>query len=47
MELLWNKYCPIKDSTIITTLDVHTAGEPLRVITAGLPEAIDWAAVAG
>jgi len=38
MELLWNKYSPIKDSTIITTLDVHTAGEPLRIITGGFPE---------
>lgn len=38
MELTWFKYNPLKDSTIITTLDVHAAGEPLRIITGGLPE---------
>jgi len=38
MELLWNKYSPVKDATIITTLDTHAAGEPLRIITGGLPE---------
>ena len=38
MELLWNRYSPVKDSTVITTLDTHTAGEPLRIITGGLPE---------
>jgi proline racemase len=38
MELLWNKYSPVKDSTVITTLDTHAAGEPLRIITGGLPE---------
>jgi proline racemase len=38
MELTWNNYSPIKDSTIITALDVHAAGEPLRIITGGLPE---------
>jgi len=38
MELSWNKYVPVKDSTVITTLDAHVAGEPLRIITGGLPE---------
>ena len=38
MELLWNKHSPIKDATIITTLDAHAAGEPLRIITSGMPE---------
>jgi len=38
MELSWNKYVPVKDSTVITTLDAHAAGEPLRIITGGLPE---------
>jgi len=38
MELAWNKSSPFKDATIITTLDAHAAGEPLRIITGGLPE---------
>jgi proline racemase len=38
MELLWNKHSPIKDSILITTLDTHAAGEPLRIITGGVPE---------
>jgi proline racemase len=38
MELAWNKYSPFKGATIITTLDAHAAGEPLRIITGGLPE---------
>jgi proline racemase len=38
MELLWNKYSPVKDSTVIITLDTHAAGEPLRILTGGLPE---------
>jgi len=29
---------PPSDWTRITTIDVHTAGEPLRVVTGGLPE---------
>lgn len=31
----WN---PPKDWTKITTFDIHTGGEPLRIITGGLPE---------
>src|SRR6266516_826649 len=38
MELSWIKYVTVKDSTVITTLDAHAAGEPLRIITGGLPE---------
>jgi len=37
MELLWNNYSPVRDSTVITTLDTLAAGEPLRIITGGLP----------
>lgn len=35
MKADWN---PPHDWTTISTIDAHTAGEPLRVITAGLPE---------
>ncbi len=38
MELNWNGYKPPDKATIITTLDVHAAGEPLRILTGGLPE---------
>jgi proline racemase len=38
MELQW-RWPPLHTSALtITTLDVHTAGEPLRIITGGLPE---------
>jgi trans-L-3-hydroxyproline dehydratase len=37
MELNWNQYSPSKEATVITTIDAHAAGEPLRIITAGLP----------
>jgi proline racemase len=38
MELQW-RWPPLHTSVqTITTLDVHTAGEPLRIITGGLPE---------
>ncbi len=38
MELVW-KHQPVdKDTLRITTLDTHAAGEPLRIITGGLPE---------
>lgn len=35
MDLNWQ---PPKNWQVITTIDAHTGGEPLRVITAGLPE---------
>ncbi len=38
MELIWSNYAPSKDATLITTLDAHAAGEPLRIVTYGLPE---------
>jgi len=38
MKLTWNKYNPIEGTSVITTLDMHAAGEPLRIITGGLPE---------
>ncbi len=38
MELDWSNYTPGKDTTIITTLDTHAAGEPFRIVTGGLPE---------
>ena len=38
MELNWNQYRPSKDATMITTIDAHAAGEPLRIITDGLPD---------
>ncbi|HJT58959.1 MAG TPA: proline racemase family protein [Ktedonobacteraceae bacterium] len=38
MYLNWNRYHPNANATIITTLDLHTAGEPFRIITGGLPE---------
>ena len=31
----WN---PAKDGKIITTIDAHTAGEPLRIMAKGLPD---------
>jgi len=38
LELSWNKYTPVKDSTVFTALDTHAAGEPLRIIAGRLPE---------
>jgi proline racemase len=38
LELNWNIFRLPKEATEITTLDVHAAGEPLRIITGGLPE---------
>jgi trans-L-3-hydroxyproline dehydratase len=38
MQLNWNNYVPSEDIMVITTLDTHTAGEPLRIITGGMPE---------
>src|SRR5437764_3893707 len=38
MEPDWNKYSPIEGATLITTLDTHAAGEPLRIVTGGLPK---------
>jgi proline racemase len=38
LKLDWNKYTPGDSTTVITTLDTHTAGEPLRIVTGGMPE---------
>jgi proline racemase len=38
MGLTWNKHSLVEDSMVITTLDVHAAGEPLRIFMGGLPE---------
>ena len=38
MELNWKQYSLAKEATVITTLDAHAAGEPLRIITGGLPK---------
>ena len=40
MQLTWDRFRPNEEATVITTLDVHAAGEPLRIITSGLPEVI-------
>jgi proline racemase len=37
MELNWNQYSPSKEATVITAIDAHAAGEPLRIITSGIP----------
>src|ERR1700730_741095 len=37
VEPNWNQYKPPVGATVITTLDVHAAGEPLRIVTCGLP----------
>lgn len=37
MELNWNRYSPSQETTVITTIDAHAAGEPLRIVTGGLP----------
>ncbi|MGI9060449.1 MAG: proline racemase family protein [Ktedonobacteraceae bacterium] len=36
MELNRNQYSPSKEATVITTLDAHAAGEPLRIVTGGI-----------
>ncbi|GAC1566579.1 MAG: proline racemase family protein [Ktedonobacteraceae bacterium] len=38
MVLNLSNYTPTAKTTIITTLDAHTAGEPLRIVTGGTPE---------
>jgi trans-L-3-hydroxyproline dehydratase len=38
LKLNWNTFSLPKGASQITTLDVHVAGEPLRIITSGLPE---------
>ncbi len=38
MELNWKQVDTVERATVITTVDAHAAGEPLRIITGGLPE---------
>ncbi|HLX58539.1 MAG TPA: proline racemase family protein [Ktedonobacteraceae bacterium] len=38
MELNWRRVDEVESAIVITTVDAHAAGEPLRIITAGLPE---------
>ncbi len=38
MHLNWNQHSYTEGTMVITTIDAHAAGEPLRVITGGLPE---------
>ncbi len=37
MELNWKQIDTVENVTVITTVDAHAAGEPLRIITSGLP----------
>lgn len=37
MDLDWKQYRPGAGATVITTIDAHAAGEPLRIVTGGLP----------
>src|SRR5256886_13075465 len=37
MELNWKPSGDVKNTTVITTIDAHAAGEPLRIVTGGLP----------
>jgi proline racemase len=38
MTLDWNQWQPDAQAIRITTIDAHAAGEPLRIITGGLPD---------
>jgi trans-L-3-hydroxyproline dehydratase len=38
MNLDWSRWQPPNDALVITTIDAHAAGEPLRIVTGGLPE---------
>jgi proline racemase len=38
MNINWYNYTPPGDASIIRTLDVHAAGEPLRIVTNGMPD---------
>ena len=37
MHLNWQPYRPSERATVITTIEAHAAGEPLRIVTGGLP----------
>ncbi len=38
MQLDWGRLSPTDGSTTITTIEAHAAGEPLRIVTGGIPE---------
>src|SRR5689334_16729572 len=38
MHLNWNTWQPKAVALRLTTIDAHAAGEPLRIVTGGLPE---------
>jgi trans-L-3-hydroxyproline dehydratase len=38
MKLNWKQIDALDSATVITTVDAHAGGEPLRIITGGLPE---------
>ena len=38
MELNWKQSDAVENAVVVTTIDAHAAGEPLRIITGGLPE---------
>jgi trans-L-3-hydroxyproline dehydratase len=38
MDVQWNQWQPDQQAIRITTIDAHAAGEPLRIITGGLPD---------
>src|SRR4051812_44074013 len=38
MQLNWDSWRPKADALRVTTIDAHAAGEPLRIVTGGLPE---------
>ncbi|HET8846618.1 MAG TPA: proline racemase family protein [Ktedonobacteraceae bacterium] len=40
MKLDWRLYSPGEEMTVITTIDAHAAGEPLRIVMGGLPPLI-------
>jgi len=40
MNLNWQPYRPSERATVITTIDAHAGGEPLRIVTGGLPPLI-------
>jgi len=37
MELSWKHMNEVEDATVISTIDAHASGEPLRIVTGGLP----------
>lgn len=37
MDLDWSRYQPGAGTTVLTSIDAHAAGEPLRIITGGIP----------